>query len=389
MHIGFRTSGGRGEYEIVSGAGGQSASDLEGWTFHMRWPDGRMRDTQLWLDPGDSGKPRLRSLVKPEFQIGRMVASMLLLPAPRRELPASAVGYPVVRQGEYFLKKVGFGPDTSFASPPESVQFTPNYVEVENREHVEQLGVEVRWRRIEAIYAAVGHQDATVATLLRLHQDQLNTGDPITTSLPGVVKRVIVALAEVDPAYVKGHDPLPALERRVGIQVADVPDLPPPGDIGEEDAEVRVRSAHDYRLSKSRGPSARAFSKAVREAYGHRCMFCGVVLGGFGGLPSGVDAAHILAWTNYDLDVVKNGIALCRLHHWAFDAALLVPVMKNGGYVLRFTARASKVLSEEAMDYLGTDGFEVPEEWLPADRSQWPSKKYLTHLYDDLSIVFD
>lgn len=354
----------------------------------MLWPDGKLRDTQLWLDPGDSGKPRLRSLVKPEFQIGRMVASMLLLPAPRRELPASAVGLPVIRQGEYFLKKVGFGPGTSFASPPESVQFTPNYVEVENREHTEQLGVEARWRRIEAIYASVAQQDARVATLLRLHQDQINTGEPITTSLPNVVNRIVAALAEADPAYVEGHDPLPALERRVGIQIADVPDLPPPDDIGEEDVEVRVRSAHDYRLSKARGPSAREFSKAVREAYRHRCLFCGVVLGGFGGLPSGVDAAHILAWTNYDLDVVSNGMALCRLHHWAFDAAIMVPVLQGGKYHLRFTTRANALLTADARAYLlAEDGLEVPEEWLPDDRNDWPKKKYLERFYDDLSIV--
>jgi hypothetical protein len=61
VHIGFRTSGGRGEYEIVGGASGLPASGLDGWTFHMRWPDGQTRDTELWLDPAGSGK---REIVK-------------------------------------------------------------------------------------------------------------------------------------------------------------------------------------------------------------------------------------------------------------------------------------------------------------------------------------
>jgi hypothetical protein len=67
MHIGFRTGGGRGEYEVAGSAGGRSASDLKGWTFFMRWPDGKTRETDLWLDPGDSNKPRLRSL--PSFAV--------------------------------------------------------------------------------------------------------------------------------------------------------------------------------------------------------------------------------------------------------------------------------------------------------------------------------
>ena len=40
MHIGFRTSGGRGEYEVVGNHTGYSALSLEGWTFQLRWPDG-------------------------------------------------------------------------------------------------------------------------------------------------------------------------------------------------------------------------------------------------------------------------------------------------------------------------------------------------------------
>jgi hypothetical protein len=55
VHIAFRTSGGRGEYEVVGHAGSYFASELEFWFFYMRWPDGVTRDTELWIDPGDSG----------------------------------------------------------------------------------------------------------------------------------------------------------------------------------------------------------------------------------------------------------------------------------------------------------------------------------------------
>jgi putative restriction endonuclease len=352
----------------------------------MAWPDARTRDTQLWLDPGDSGKPRLRSLATPRYQIGRMMASMLLLPDPRRgrDVPG---GQPIIRNNEYLLTKVGFQTDVTFADIPEQVLFTPSYIEVRNEDEVDQFGVAARWRRIESVYPTIPVQGPKVAAALGAHRDFMASGQPITGSLNTIVRNLRKALAEADAAYDELTDPLPILELRAGITPPSGPELPSPDDVGEEDAEVRIRSAHDYRLSKSRGPSARAFAKAVRDAYRHRCLFCGVILGGFGGLPSGVDAAHILAWTNYDLDVVSNGMALCRLHHWAFDAALMVPVIQDGKYVVRFTSRASEVLAAEALPYLGHDGFEIPEAWLPADRSQWPNKKYLTRLYDDLSIV--
>lgn len=388
MHIGFRTSGGRGEYEVVGGASGQPASGLDGWSFHMAWPDGRTRDTLLWLDPAGSGKPRLRSLATPQYQIGRMLAAMLVLPNPRRGRDNLLSGLPILVEMGYQLTKLGFQADVSFADVPEQVLFTPSYIEVRNADEVDQFGVAARWHRIEAVYASMANQAPTVALQLAAHRDFLATGAPISGGLNTIVKKLREALSEVDPGYDGSADPLPYLERIASISPSAVPDLPTPDEVGEEDDEVRVRSAHDYRLSKARGQSHRTFAREVRDAYHHRCMFCGVVLGGFGGLPSGVDAAHILAWSNYDLDIVPNGIALCRLHHWAFDAALLMPLVANGGYVLRFTERALDVLEPEARDFLGEDGFAVPVEWLPEDPARWPSPKYLDRLYDDLSVRF-
>jgi len=156
VHIGFRTSGGRGEYELVGGAGGQSASDLEGWTFSMRWPDGITRDTNLWLDPGESGKPRLRSLVRPPYQIGRIIAAMMLLPGPRREMGSSGEDLPVAQKNGYVIKRIGFGPETSFASPPEAVEFDPNYVELSNQKFSDLIGVDARWSRYRHRFPSVG-----------------------------------------------------------------------------------------------------------------------------------------------------------------------------------------------------------------------------------------
>jgi hypothetical protein len=38
---------------------------------------------------------------------------------------------------------------------------------------------------------------------------------------------------------------------------------------------------------------------------------------------SAVDAAHIIPFSESYDDGIGNGLALCKLHHWAFDAGLL------------------------------------------------------------------
>ena len=59
------------------------------------------------------------------------------------------------------------------------------------------------------------------------------------------------------------------------------------------------------------------FRPAVLRAYSYRCAVCGVAL-------KLVDAAHIIpVATPGSTDEVTNGLALCRLHHAAFDTALL------------------------------------------------------------------
>ena len=37
---------------------------------------------------------------------------------------------------------------------------------------------------------------------------------------------------------------------------------------------------------------------------------------------AGVDAAHILPWSQFDLDATKNGLCLNKQCHWAFDEGL-------------------------------------------------------------------
>lgn len=66
----------------------------------------------------------------------------------------------------------------------------------------------------------------------------------------------------------------------------------------------------------------KAFTTQVLGAYGPRCAFCG------GGLhtPDNIgehEAAHIVPHSHRGRDDVRNGLVLCRAHHWAFDAGWL------------------------------------------------------------------
>jgi putative restriction endonuclease len=64
------------------------------------------------------------------------------------------------------------------------------------------------------------------------------------------------------------------------------------------------------------------FRRAVVQCYDHRCALCGVRII----TPEGhtvVEAAHIKPWSRFRDDDVQNGMALCRLCHWAFDEGLM------------------------------------------------------------------
>ncbi len=123
----------------------------------------------------------------------------------------------------------------------------------------------------------------------------------------------------------------------------------------------------------------------VRAAYNHRCAFCGCTFGGVTGIPSGVDAAHILAWSSFDLDVIPNGLSLCKLHHWAFDACLMTLEFNNGVYQIRFTNLIEQ-FELAVQNRLGTDASIIPESHLPTDPSLRPSPAYLDRLQADLNV---
>lgn len=73
----------------------------------------------------------------------------------------------------------------------------------------------------------------------------------------------------------------------------------------------------EYTETYRRARSA-AFSKGVKRAYDYHCAICGAERQSPTGRPE-VEAAHIYPRSENGREDIRNGLALCKLHHWAFD----------------------------------------------------------------------
>lgn len=85
-----------------------------------------------------------------------------------------------------------------------------------------------------------------------------------------------------------------------------------------DEAETEIAAARRYDLVETmRAYRDAKFRPAVLQAYRYRCAVCNCDL-------KLVDAAHIVPVSHpSSTDDVTNGLALCRLHHGAFDNGLL------------------------------------------------------------------
>uniref|UniRef100_C6E152 HNH nuclease n=1 Tax=Geobacter sp. (strain M21) TaxID=443144 RepID=C6E152_GEOSM len=119
-------------------------------------------------------------------------------------------------------------------------------------------------------------------------------------------------------------------------------------------------------------PAARyqGFRRIIVTSYDHRCALCGVRII----TPeqhTAVDAAHIIPWSESRNDDVRNGMALCKLCHWAFDRGMI-------GVSDRYNVITSRHIGAEpnVPGFLTTLAGRsiIP----PANPELWPAKEYLS-----------
>jgi len=112
------------------------------------------------------------------------------------------------------------------------------------------------------------------------------------------------------------------------------------------------------------------FRKRVLGAYEHRCSICGVQL-------ELIDAAHIIpVAASTSTDETKNGIALCKLHHVAFDRNLIsfderYKIEISNKETARLTAANLVGGLKEFKQHLRTAII------LPSDRRDYPPPQYI------------
>ncbi|WP_406850438.1 HNH endonuclease [Chromobacterium phragmitis] len=383
MRIALRTSGGRGEYEV---AGSHES---------IRVHDVFNRQVVLELLPGvrfptnnfirhTQGKPRIR-LLDPysDSHAYLILAAILLLPKPKREIGATPGGKIQIYKDNFSVMSIPFDvvelTDTEIVvSPTQMVLSNSTFDSV-------RLDVIERLRIVMSCWDAASKQSSSIAGALVQHKNAFNSYN---------AKEVIAAAESIRLSNIEPDDPLrhitkslnlPNLDELMwlGIHATETEEVMA---LGEENLEELKEAARNrikvWQQVALRGAAGAKFSTEVRQAYNHTCLFTGMRL------PktpmtgsSGVDAAHILPWAEYDLNSISNGICLSKLCHWAFDAGILQLTFNkhSSNYELELSSAA---LAAESVGLLKLDGLKelqgvVSTSLLPKDRANWPNPSFL------------
>ncbi|WP_276255509.1 HNH endonuclease [Halomontanus rarus] len=109
------------------------------------------------------------------------------------------------------------------------------------------------------------------------------------------------------------------------------------------------------------------FNSKVKAVYDNRCAICDARRESLAGTFE-VEAAHIYPKRENGRDVVTNGLALCKLHHWAFDCGWLA------------VSDDYRILVADEPDLEGYEDFAPLEDTrltLPANEDHRPHAKFL------------
>jgi len=118
-----------------------------------------------------------------------------------------------------------------------------------------------------------------------------------------------------------------------------------------EDYDPFDKSKKVVKTTRESALRTRGFRQAVIEAYSCRCAVCGLKINSPDTLSWEVEAAHIVPNRYKGRDDIFNGIALCRIHHWAFDV---------GWFTLLddYRLQASPQLSNLPLDFGKVEGYD-------------------------------
>lgn len=133
-----------------------------------------------------------------------------------------------------------------------------------------------------------------------------------------------------------------------GRQIMEISLLP---DVKLTDDSARTQKTYSAIARRA------AFGLGIKKIYDRRCAVCGRQRFTAAGYPE-VHAAHIYPKELKGSDDLRNGIALCRLHHWGFDGGLISisdeltvlvnkAILENTEYEQIYKHKGSKLLVPE------------------------------------------
>jgi hypothetical protein len=390
MRIALRTSGGRGEYEVAGSHESIRVHDVFDRQIVLELLPGFRFPTNNYVRH-TQGKPRIRLLDSHgDSHIYLILAAILLLPKPKREIGATPGGKLQIYKDNFSVMSIPF--DVVELTTTEIVVSPTQMVLSNSTFDSVRLDVIERLRIVMACWEAASKQSSALANAIIQHKNAFNSHN---------VKAVISAAESIRLATIEPDDPLRHITKDLGLPNLDelmwlgvhATETDEALALGEDNLEELKEAARNrmkvWRQVAMRGAAGAKFSLQVREAYDHTCMFTGMRL------PktpmtgsSGVDAAHILPWAEYDLNSVSNGLCLSKLCHWAFDAGILQLTFDDPSskYQLQLSPAA---MSAESAGLLKLNGLKdiqgvVSTSLLPKDSANWPKPSFLK-VYNEAS----
>lgn len=378
MRIALRTSGGRGEYELTGEDAGVAASDLFNRRLHFQISpeltiDGRQRALRV------QGKPRIR-LEDGGRHAYRVLADVLLLPVPIRELRQTADGPDFFRDRGYSMTDI----DVDLAAANGTADLRPKRLWLTNAEGlVRSVDFPERMAAVQALWAAARDEGGRLARLVAAHEAAVEGGDHAVIG---------TAATAIRGEFGTGTDVLPLVAAGLGVGMDEPPtdgglveEVPEEG-AEETDPEEAIREViAKWRKQAVRDAAGRRFAEAVKAAYDFTCVICGHRYPKLDGSASaGVDGAHILPYRRYDLNDVINGLCLCKICHWAFDNAVIRIDFRRTArqYVLSVPRSVRDDARANGFDLTYFQQYEGPiaRARLPRAEALWPSPTYLAEL---------
>ena len=115
---------------------------------------------------------------------------------------------------------------------------------------------------------------------------------------------------------------------------------------------------------------AAGFRQAIMRIYDYTCAVCQLYVLTLDG-ESITEAAHIIPFKVSGNDDIRNGISLCKLHHWAFDSGL-ISLSRN------YEVIVSELMSERGPTEWLLITLRGKSIWLPKDEEHYPAQDALT-----------